>query len=275
MNRIALIIALALGGAGVFLLLNYKRQFEEHASGGAPVPVLIAVRDAPVGTPVTDDLLAVRDVPASYVEQRHVRSIDAHKIVGVRLSTAVRANESLLWTDLATSANDRRQLSGLLESGRRAISVKAEKGRVSAMVKPGDRVDLLWTTMRDEQKVAIPLLQNVLVLAVGGEFAEQPSASTTASQFQVRDILTLSATPAEAQLIALAEDDGSLTPILRNPEDVAILEQLPETLQSDLLQAEVRAELQRKRKAYAAEPPPPEGAPSNKPEDEKDIERVR
>jgi pilus assembly protein CpaB len=245
MNRKALLAATFIALAGVGLLLLYKQRLEAEASGGEPVGVLMAVEDIPLGSVLTDRMLGVRSIPESYVEFRHIRATDAARVIGVRVSMEVKANESILWTDLATTSGERRDLSSLVKSGMRAITIRADAtSAFGGLLRPGDRVDAFLTVARDNDqsgRVTIPLLQNVIVLAVGqdtGAFADE--SSTAGRPSQVNQV-TLSVTVSQAQVVAFATDRGRLSLVLRNPDDIAMLDDLPETTVDDILAAERKA----------------------------------
>jgi pilus assembly protein CpaB len=248
MNRKALVAALIIALIGVALLLLYKKRFEEKVSGGDPVAVLMAVQDIPLGTVLTDRMLGVRYMPEAYVEFRHIRARDASRIIGVRMSMEVKANESILWSDLATTTGERRDLSSLVRSGMRAITIRADAtSGFGGLLRPGDRVDAFLTVSRsqdEDARVTIPLLQNVIVLAVGQDTGaiQDGTVRRPGSISQV----TLGVTVTQAQLVAFATDRGRLTLVLRNPDDIAVVKDLPETTVQDILEAE--------RKARSTEP---------------------
>ena len=244
MNRKALLAALVIALTGTALLILYKQRFEDAASGGVPVPVLMAVQDIPLGSVVTERMLGVRKIPEAYVEFRHIRAADAPRIIGVRVSMEIKANESILWTDLATTSGERRDLSSLVKSGMRAITIRADAtSAFGGLLRPGDRVDAFLTVAREGEqagRITIPLLQNVIVLAVGqdtGALEETAAARRPGQTGQV----TLGVTFAQAQVVAFATDRGRLSLVLRNPDDIAVLEDLPETTVENILEAESRA----------------------------------
>jgi pilus assembly protein CpaB len=267
MNRKALIAAGIAALAGLGMLFLYMKRFEAEASGGAPVMVLMATQDIPLGTAITRQMVGARPLPSAYLEERHIRASDAERIYGVRVSMGVKANESVLWTDLATTSEQRRDLSALVRSGQRAITVRA--GMTSSfggLLRPGDRVDVLLTADRPgatfagvgdltSGRVTIPLLQNLLVLAVGrdtgGEQVQGAGRNGARGNTQANQV-TLSATVAQAQTLTYAGDRGELTLILRNPDDIAILDGLPETSARDILEPERRATLLRRERPAAA-----------------------
>lgn len=246
MNRIALLLAIALGASGFFLLQRHKQRFEHEVSGGSLVPVVVARQDIPLGAQVTEDLVAVRELPAKYLEDRHILASDARRILGVRTSMGVRANESVLWTDLATASASERSLSGLVQQGMRAVTVRASHGSsLGGLLRPGDRVDLLLTTERGSGgEVTIPLLQNLLVLAVGSDTGA-PDGSQMRSLASAD--VTLSATVAQAQALVHASTSGALSLVLRNPDDISVARDLPETTAADIQLAERIARLQNRR----------------------------
>ena len=85
---------LAAAGAaivGLVMLVLYMQRFEAEASGGAPVTVLIATQDIPLGTSLTEAMMAGRELPTSYIEDRHILATEQDRILGVRVVVGVRA----------------------------------------------------------------------------------------------------------------------------------------------------------------------------------------
>ncbi len=258
MTRKAIIAAAICGVAGLVMLLLYMQRFEEEASGGPPVAVLVAGRDIPLGAAITQEVLGSRTIPQSYVEDRHIPASEAPRIIGVRVTSGVRADESLLWTDLATTSEQRRDLSALVRSGMRAITIRADvAASFGGLLRAGDRVDVLLTIEREQrQHVTIPLLQNLLVLASGRDTGAPPRPgerrSTNAGTINQ---VTLSVTLEQAAVLALSQEQGRLTLALRNPTDINTVENPPETTTADIIEADRRAELQRRRPSVSTPEP--------------------
>lgn len=251
-TRKAILAAFACAVAGLVMLFLYMQRFEEEASGGPPVMVLVATRDIPLGSPISEDMLGSRPLPQSYVEDRHIPASEAQRIIGVRVTSGVKGGESLLWTDLATTTEQRRDLSALVRNGMRAITIRADvSASFGGLLRPGDRVDLLLTIERGESRdehVTLPLLQNLLVLASGRDTGGQqrPGERRTTRSGSVNQV-TLSVTLEQAAVVALAQEQGNLTLVLRNPDDIAVVENAPETTTDDIIERERRQRIQRRQ----------------------------
>jgi len=238
MKRRALIASLLVALVGFTLIVVYMRRFEHEASGGAPVSILVATEDIPLGAKITRELVATRRIPEAYVEERHIRSIDVEKVLGIRLSMAVPAGQSILWTDLVTSSEQRRELAGLLQLGMRAATVRADvTSTFGGLLRPGDRVDVFLSTkdqVSSDELVTFPLLQNLLVLSIGGDMGARSGSAEPAMTRQTNQI-TLAATVQEVATLTHGGKIGDLSLVLRHPDDIMVHEKLPTTSRSDLV----------------------------------------
>ncbi|MEJ7728656.1 MAG: Flp pilus assembly protein CpaB [Polyangiaceae bacterium] len=245
----ALIVAM-LGGA---LLVFYLRRFEEEKSGGEPVELLAAVKPLAAGELITEDKLATRVVPRAYVEDRAVLAAERGKIIGLRLGHTLQAQQMLMWTDLNIALEERRNLSQLVQPGMRAVTVRAGDSDLEksfALIRPGDRVDVLLTVAGGVQipgtppvqRTAIVLLQNVLVLAVGTDTGAESGRGPLGDNERQDIILSLSLNVPEAQLLTLATEKGNIAVALRNPDDVLVTEGISDV--NDIALQDVRQRTQ-------------------------------
>ncbi len=254
MNKRALLISLVVGVVGVLLLLLYLSRFEQEASGGERVRLLMAVKAIDPGTSIQEDALTIREVPLAYVEDRAVKAVEKPKVVGLRIGTKVEANQTLMWTDLAIAADERRDLSSLVQPGARAVSIRAESGDKSfSLIQPGDYVDVIASMpgADPDKRNAVVLLQKVLALAVGLETA--PEKITDSKDERREMVLTLSVSLQEAQLLSLAAERGKLLVALRNPDDQTLLEGIPDMPSSALEDKVIRSNIQGARKTGPVE----------------------
>lgn len=227
MYRRALLVALACAVAAVSLFVLYLKQYERESSGGEPVRVLVVLHALEAGAQITDEALGVKDVPQAYVEDRAVRESDKNRVLGLRVGGLVQAQQTLMWSDLSVTSEERRELSTLVQPGRRAVTISFKNGSMAGLVRPGDSVDVIAVGEgRNESRTAKVLLQNVLVLAVGNSMAD------TRSGAELRELregdLTLSVTLPEAQQLALARERGDLSVAVRNVDDAQITDRAPD-----------------------------------------------
>lgn len=104
----------------------------------------------------------------------------------------------------------------------------------ASLIKPDDNVDILLTfqaTMKNgtQQNVTITLLQNIKVLGVGGDLGQGLDAKTASalknkdedtSAFSDSTAIALALSPRDAQYLALAQQEGKISVILRSHGDV-------------------------------------------------------
>jgi pilus assembly protein CpaB len=224
-DRKALFIALGMAVLGGACLVLYMQRFETEVGGGPRVAVLVAARDIKLGEVLREPMLAVREIPQAYLDARHVRVADMGTVVGAPIRVAVKANELVMWSDLATTGADRRDLSSLVLPGMRALTIMGRRESLfGGLLRAGDRVDIAFssTAMSGTGTLATGLLmQNVVVLAIGmdvGDGNRNSSAGTA---------ITVSVTPEQAQRLIRARSEGQLDTVLRNPDDVVTLKDLP------------------------------------------------
>lgn len=252
MNRRALLIALIVAILGAALVAVYLRRFEQEASGGEPLGVLVLLKPIEPGVVLTDDLLASRKIPRAYVEDRAVLEKDKPKVLGLRMGHALEAQQTLQWTDLAIAMEERRNLSSLIQPGMRAATIGAsnrgtDSSKANALIRPGDRLDVIATVSADPKKsnegdTSVVLLQNVLVLAVG---TDTGADVIDKSARDVKNLLlTLSVTVPETQLLALASERGNLSVALRNPDDVRIIDSVADVTAAALSDVSQRGVVQ-------------------------------
>ena len=245
-SRKALVVSVAVAIAGFVLLAAYMRQFQREARGGDLVNLLAMRKDVSAKQPLDERSLVVRTLPETYVEERHVLASDLSKVLGVRAANDLKANQWLLWTDLVAAERDRSSLSSRVPKGMRAIAVEQSGRRaLGELLLPGDRVDVLLTKAKPDQEstvVTVPLLQNVLVLAVGNSARPIYEAAPPANVSSVILLVTVE----EASLLAQAKRGGELSLILRNENDLEINEGLAETDDSDVLELEERERRRRR-----------------------------
>ena len=195
--------------------------------------VLVLMKSLEPGSVLKTEDLMERQIPQAYVEGRAVRSDSRARVANLRTTVPLKAQQTLMWTDLVTSGDDQRDISAMVHPGMRAVLIKAE-GSAAAIVNPGDRVDVIGTFPKpgsNEGRVATVLLQNVLV------FGRREGAGRAGSGNE----LLLSVTLSQSEVLAVAIEKGKLSVALRSPEDVRVQEGVAEFNSANLIEVEPRA----------------------------------
>lgn len=233
MKARAATISILVATVGAVLVWMYLKRFEAEASGGPRIPVLMALKTVEPGSVLKEEDIGERSIPMAYVESRAIRASDKSRIVNLRAAVPLQAQQSLLWTDIVVQ-NSEKSVSTLIQQGMRAVTIRAE-GHAQALVRPGDRVDLIATLSQGAaDRASVVLLQNVLVLGRSVEPGNQVKDSSD---------LVLSLTLQQAQVVAVAGEKGRLSVALRAPDDVRVVEGLSDVMGHSLTEPEKRAPL--------------------------------
>lgn len=222
----AFLVAAAFALLGVASLAMYAKKLRTEISGGERVAVLILSKATKRSEPLREDDLAIREIPIAYVDDRFVRASDRPKVLGLRPDHDLDAQAVLEWSDLALSGANERFLATVVPPGSRALTLQIPAQYMSIeLLRPGDTVDLVGVVdERGGSPQAIVLLQRVLVLAVGAETTPARDAKPKSREDQ---LLTISVTLQESQVIALAAQKGPVIAVLRNPGDQLVASKVP------------------------------------------------
>ncbi|WP_297526564.1 Flp pilus assembly protein CpaB [Thiohalobacter sp.] len=235
-NLKLLLIALGLGALAALLSFLYLKAREAELRAQLTpheemVEVVVASRDLVKGDKLNASNLAVRSVPAKYVDDNAVRPSQFEEIDGQVLNQNLASGRPLMRSYVAREFP--LDFSDTIPLKRRAMTIQVDEvNSVSGFVRPGDRIDLFAllppgaVDEKDDSHQVMPLLENVEVLATGrdaardyeekvrllrGGVAAQPDDSYTT--------LTLNVTPREAAVLATAREKGDLLAVLRNRKD--------------------------------------------------------
>lgn len=221
-RRVTLVVSMALSLLGCVLLLVHVKRVERDIVGGTQVSLLSLRQDVEAGRPLAEDLLVPHEVPQRYVDSRQVLAEDLPRILGVPLAIDLEANQTLAWTDLAITSRRDSALADRIPRGMRAISIHlSHQGPLGGLLQAGDRVDVLLTRPApgsESRAVTAPIVQNVLVLAVG----DSMNASVKAEKSHASRVVTVLVTVEQAGHLAHVKGDGRLSLVLRNKHDLEV-----------------------------------------------------
>jgi pilus assembly protein CpaB len=194
--------------------LSHQMEAIAESNKHETVDIVVVKTDVPAGTKLGKENLAVRKIPVDFAQSGAVRPEDFARIDGKAIAYTLRSGEMLMWSQMETQRAP--TFSARLAPGQRAITVVVDEiNSISGMLEPGDLIDLMFAVEQDGQKVVLPLLQSVQVMATGQRVVDDPKSGEKA-QFAT---VTLNATPEQAKNIIIARETGKLTALLRNPND--------------------------------------------------------
>lgn len=196
-----------------------------------PIWVLCYAKDTPSGAILSRADFKVKRVPETGMRGQAVTEENLSDVIGRKTTTMHRAYDVVFWSDIEGGDPRERGLSGNVKRQMRAMSINCSgAAAVSSMVRPNDHVDVIGTFDFDgsagkKNLVTCTILQNVLVLATGGDTSKAVRPAGLSAGYST---VTLEVTPREAEMLAFAEQiKGRLVLTLRNRNDTSYEKELP------------------------------------------------
>lgn len=246
-QKIVLVVSIAIGLLAAFLTRTYiaskdsefqmlRNRFNQlHQTMDA----LCYGKDLPSGTVIAKADLKLKTVPASGLRGQALTEENLNDVLGRKLVSGHRRGEILFWADFEGGNPLGGGLAADIRRKMRAVSINVSgAAAVSGMVKPNDHVDVIATfsfpkTAPDgktviNELVTSTILQNVLVLATGGETAKTGARKQFFGAGSYSTV-TLEVSPREAEMLVFAEQiKGRLCLALRNRNDTSYEKELPQ-----------------------------------------------
>src|SRR5208337_5495970 len=176
--------------------------------------VVVAADDIQVGARVEEHDVRIVKYPASALPAGTFST--RGKVLGRGVILPISRGEFILPSKLAPE-NAGAGLPSLIPPGMRAVSVWVnEVVSVAGFVGPGTRVDVLLTGTPNgsTESQTTTVLQNVAVIASGHTLERNASGEA-----QNTPVITLLASPEDAERVTLAQSEGKIQLSLRNPLD--------------------------------------------------------
>ncbi len=143
-------------------------------------------------------------------------------------------NESLECIDnrcLKVEENDHEK-SIIIDVGNRVISLEAND-QIVHFVKENSHIDILCISEnKTKEKIVVPILENITVVRV--------------EHIDNKDFFIIYVTPAEAEILFLYQKTSSIHYILRNPEDLSLLEGYQEVTVKNILDSNLKVKKSKK-----------------------------
>ena len=214
---IALGIAVILGLVAVYLANTYLISAQKQAEPTGTSKVAVAAVPMAFGVDVTPDKIRFVEYPNGSIPPGSFRDLSQLLPEGKRRVALlpISVNEPILATKLS-AAGTGASIAALLPDGMRAATVRInDVSGVAGFIQPNDTVDVLITRSApggDQRTQATDvLLQNIRVIAM------DQNAKNANGTPAVARTATLEVTPLDAQKLALAQEVGNLSLLLRKP----------------------------------------------------------
>jgi len=214
-------------------LSDAKNQFRKE--------VVVAAVNIPSNTEITEDMIAVDDLPEDAVLRDALTREDL--AVGKATSSEIIAGEQILSEKLVTPGTvDSKTLAYLVKPDMRAITIWVDSVKgVAGMLKPQNKVDLIACFETDSSsgsgsKIYTNLIaENLTVLAVDSVMSKDGKEINVDGQDSPYTTITLEVTPKQAMEISMSEFKGELRAVLRSPLDEKLCNSQSITLESVMI----------------------------------------
>jgi len=244
-NRLIMIGALALAALAAvlvfFALSNYGDSGTKDSSSslGATVTIVVASRDIPAGTTITNEMTELATLSSQSAVTGAIT--DRAALLGLTARYPLQKNQQISAAVLGQAGKDSTVFAVVVPAGKRAVALPiTETTGVGGLIVAGDHVDITAIVDKNvggQVAQASTLLQNVLVLAVA-QTAQKATSRLDAKGTPVADApiagrpeninahpdarsITVAVDPQEVALIALAQEKGKIYLSLRSPDDSA------------------------------------------------------
>ena len=186
------------------------------------VKQLQALVDIEPGTIIKENMVATSKVKEEEATPGALE--DEFEAIGKVATFPLKAGEVITKAKVAD-----KEAGPFVKEGMRAITIKIDPvGLVGGAVTPGALVDVLVNVKYNEKMLTKTILQNISVLAVGGNSAAPASdnknaaASAPPPAAASAGSVTLAVSPSQAEMLAIANTEGTFHLTLRNEKDMQV-----------------------------------------------------
>ena len=214
-SMIAIGVAVVLGLLAVMFANALLNKGESAAYKAGTTKVAVATLPLAFGSDITADKVRFVDYPNISIPPGSFSNAAALLPQGQRRVALmpIAVNEPILASKIS-GAGEGASIAALLPAGMRAAAVRInDVSGVAGFVQPNDSVDVLITRQVGQNNIQVTdiLLQNVRVIAIDQQ------AKNADGTPRLAKTVTLEVDPLNAQKLALAQEVGSLSLILRKP----------------------------------------------------------
>ena len=210
-----LLVAVCLASLATYGVFRTIKSIPVRQVEVATKYVVVAADNLPLGTRLSKEQVKLVGWPAATPVEGSFASID--DVVNRGVIQPIHTNELVTETKLAPKEAGA-GLSPSIPPGMRALSVKVNDViGVAGFTVPGARVDVVVVVKDQDNSMARVVVSNLQVLTAGTRYDIEQAKD---GKPMPSNVVTLLVTPDQAERISLAQINGSITLVLRNPLDV-------------------------------------------------------
>ena len=205
-------LSLAMGVFAAWIASNWVQARTAPPQEVAMATVVAADLAIPFATKIENRHLKTLEMPAQYVPPGSFSTTEA--VIG-RVALQHIVPGEILMKERFVDSEDGSTLAALVGDKMRAMTVRVDDViGVAGFLLPGNRVDVLASRMEQSRRATSEtIVRDVKVLAV------DQTAATEKNEPVIVRAVTLEVTPAQAEVLVKAKEEGSLQLTLRNPLD--------------------------------------------------------
>jgi pilus assembly protein CpaB len=255
MRTVALVVAILLGIAAAIGVYSFmKKQQAKVAGQYKPVLVAFAARHIDAGEALAPEMIELKPQPVEMLTPQHITKDDVPGNIGRIFTRNVDKGYPIF--SLYFLPRERKPASGVVPEGYRAITlaVDATTG-VAGLMKPGDNVDIFGTLTDRKGGTGQTwlVLSHVNILAVDDRTTD---ASMAPGDYRTLrrgySNVTLSVTPAEAEVLIYLQENAKLTFALRPASEIGQKESLPPVDGANVIKMAEEANKERQKRVQEA-----------------------
>ncbi len=180
----------------------------KEASKVPMIPVVVSSLEIKENTEIKAEMVKIINIAESAVTPNAVTKLE--DVVGNIATRDIYIGEQIISLELAKPGESTQKLSYMIESGKRAVSVKVDEvSGISGLIEPGNKVDVV--VVYDESSTSDIILQNITVLSTGMKLETEESAKA-----ETYETVTLSLDTTQILKLRAAEAKGKITMALRS-----------------------------------------------------------
>lgn len=229
-QKIALVASIILGLITVFAMKVYIDKQKQDATPDVETTyVFVANKRLTKGQRVTEEMFKKTKLPTDMSTPDMVTPTSVSLVANKVINRNVDRGGLLMQSDFIRAE---KRTSSIIPKGKRLMTIAVDQVTgISGLIKPGNKVDILWTrSLRkvgsggDNNQKTITLLSKVSVYAI--DSVTSPFINPSKKRASYRSV-TLFITPREAPIVATAQETGKLTLILRPMQETVIDVKIP------------------------------------------------